>query len=258
MEHSTLKKSTKILALFRFSCPSGRPLVDGRDYQQEPDLPRPRAGGARYGRADTTGRAAETRVGLSLPGRPWVSAGRGLCHSTWGFSLAGAAALMRAFNPLLQLLRPISPHRVDPPGYPVVRSRRHLPHLFDLSLVLLPHSGADSSRRSHHRAAVYPSCSKTLESLISSSFAWSSFPLPCPRSSRATHWPRGGVACGGGGRDDRHQLWPGLSYYRLRTLGTGTTWCWPGMVIIGVIGFLLDSCMQRLQQLRMVQWCYGR
>jgi NitT/TauT family transport system permease protein len=31
-----------------------------------------------------------------------------------------------------------------------------------------------------------------------------------------------------------------------------------GMVIIGVIGLLLDSCMQRLQRLRMVQWCYGR
>ena len=44
-----------------------------------------------------------------------------------GFSLAGAAAPARLSNPLLQLLRPISPHRVDPPGYPVVRSRRHLP-----------------------------------------------------------------------------------------------------------------------------------
>ena len=246
MEHSTLKKSTKILAPFGLAALSGRPLVDGRDYQQEPDLPRPRAGGARYGRADTTGRAAETRVGLSLP-------------VALGYLLAAACAIplgvfigwrRRSWlcNPLLQLLRPISPHRVDPPGYPVVRSRRHLP----IFLIFLCPSSPQWCRQ---QSAFTPSSGsiselpKPLESLISSSFAWSSFPLPCPRSLVGYALASGWRGCGGGGRDDRHQLWPGLSYYRLERWEPVRLGCWG--INYRRDWLPIDSCMQRLQQLRM-------
>ena len=257
VEHSTLKKSTKILApfglvallvaLWWMAVTSSRSLI----------FPAP-------------GQVVLGIVELMQQGLLLKHVSASLFRVALGYLLAAACAIplgvfigwcsgaYAAFNPLIQLLRPISPIAWIPLAILWFGVGDSSPiFLIFLSsffpTVVQTAAGVHTIERQYIRAAQnFGAADLKLFRLVI---------LPAALPQIITGMRIGlGVAWLVVVAAEMIAINSGLGYLIIDSRNAGNRYdlVLAGMVIIGVIGLLLDSCMQRLQRLRMVQWCYGR